>query len=161
MFLYYYVQIPEPFRVVESKLLHRLGILDGIATEAYREGEALRTKIGLGKGRSPLLAKTVEIACGTPLRGDHESEIPITWRALGTPGLFPSLDAGIVVAQVGPSLTQIALRGSYQPPLGSVGEALDRTIFHRVAEASVKSFLDRLASSIQDDTDPLPFVAQG
>ena len=149
MFVYYYVQIHEAFTVVEAKLLGLLGVLGDMATAAYREGEVLRTKVGPGRGPSPLLAKTVEITAGAPMRGENETEIPITWRAMGTPGLFPELEAGIVAARVGPSLTQIALRGSYEPPLGSFGRALDRTLFHRVAEASVKSFLDRLAESIE------------
>ena len=149
MFVYYYVQVAESFAVVERKLLGILGGLGDMARAAYREGEVLRTKIGVGSSTSPLLAKTVEIEVGTPLRGESESEIPITWRATGTPGLFPSMEAGIVIARLGPSLTQISLRGSYEPPLGAVGRALDRTLFHRVAEASVKSFLDHIASSVQ------------
>jgi len=147
VFVYYYVEIEEPFEIVERKLLQELGAVSDIATEAYRDGELLRTKVGIGQG-GQLLAKSVRVQVGEPVRGDHESEIPITWRATGTPGLFPAMDAGIVVAALGPDLTQIALRGSYEPPLGSLGRALDRTLLHRVAEASVKSFLDRIASSL-------------
>ncbi|HJT37420.1 MAG TPA: hypothetical protein VJ818_03255 [Actinomycetota bacterium] len=147
MFVYYYVEIEEPFGLVERRLLERLGIVEDMATEAYREGEKLRTKIGIGAD-GQLLAKSVKVDVGPPLRGERETEIPISWRATGTPGLFPSMDAGIVIAALGPDLTHIALRGSYEPPLGSLGRALDRTLLHRIAEASVKSFLDRLAASL-------------
>lgn len=149
VFVYYYVQLKEPFQSVERKLLDRLSGFREMAAAAYREGEDLRTRIGIVGTSRPLLAKTVRMSIGVPLRGDAETEIPITWSATGTPGLFPSMEAGIVIAALGPDLTQVALRGSYDPPLGSVGKALDRTLFHRVAEASVKSFVDRIASSIE------------
>jgi hypothetical protein len=147
MFVYYYVEIEEPFETVERKLLDELGALPDMATAAYRHGERLRMKIGLVPG-GQLLAKKVEIRVGPPLQGPHETEIPITWRATGAPGLFPEMDAGIVIAALGPDLTHIALRGSYEPPLGPLGKALDRRLLHHVAEASVKSFLDRIAASL-------------
>ena len=147
MFVYYYAEIEEPFEIVELKVVQHLGELSALAAAAYRDGERLRTKIGIGPGGG-LLAKSVEVRVGIPVRGKSESEIPIAWRATGTPGLFPSMDAGIVIAGLGPDLTHIALRGSYEPPLGYLGRALDRTMLHRIAEASVKGFLDRIAASI-------------
>ena len=53
-----------------------------------------------------------------------------------------------IVATVGPELSQIAMRGTYSPPLGPLGRALDRAVLHRVAEASVKGFVDRVAQSV-------------
>jgi hypothetical protein len=37
-----------------------------------------------------------------------------------------------------------------RPPLGAVGQAVDRVLLHRVAEATVKDFLDRLGQAITD-----------
>lgn len=150
MFIYYYRHVEQAFPVVEWRLLNILSGLDGMATAAYREGEVLRAKLGVG-GSDPVVAKAIRISVGEPNRGRVETEIPITWKASGTPGLFPSMDAGIVVADLGPNLTQIALRGSYDPPLGALGRALDRTVLHRIAEASVKSFVDRVAHLIEHE----------
>jgi len=36
----------------------------------------------------------------------------------------------------------------YQPPLGVVGRTIDRVLLHRVAEATVKDFLDRVGAAI-------------
>jgi hypothetical protein len=149
MFVYYYVHVTLPFAIAERRLLGVLSGLHDIAGAAYREGEILRTKIGIGSDARPIVAKTVDIEVGAPLRGETETEVPISWKATGTPGLFPVMEAGIVVASVGPDVTQLTLRGSYDPPLGMVGKALDRTIFHRVAEASVKGLIDRVARSIE------------
>ena len=41
-----------------------------------------------------------------------------------------------------------SMSGRYSPPFGSVGEALDRALLHRVAEATVRDFVERVAASI-------------
>jgi len=150
VFIYYFVHVEQPFAVAEWRLLNILSGLDGAATAAYREGELLRARIGVG-GTDPVVAKAVRMSVGTPIRGRMETEIPVTWKATGTPGLFPAMDAGIVAADLGPNLTQIALRGTYDAPFGAVGRALDRTVLHRVAEASVKGFVDRIAHLIEHE----------
>lgn len=161
MFIYYYVHLDAPFRTVERRLLRVVSRLDGMAAAAYREGEALCAQMGYGGAARPTVAKAVRFDVGRPLRGDAETEIPITWKATGTPGLFPAMEAGIVVAALGPDLTQLALRGSYDPPLGVVGKALDRAALHRVAEASVKGFVDRIARAIGREDDVGDAVGTG
>jgi hypothetical protein len=44
--------------------------------------------------------------------------------------------------------TQLTLRGRYEPPLGTLGRQIDRLLLHRVAEATVRSFMRRLAESL-------------
>lgn len=151
MFVYYFVHLNEPFAEVDARLDRIVASLDAIASDAYRAGEDLRARIGLGSG---VLAKTVRINVGDPLRHQGETAIPISWHATGTPALFPRLDGELVIAAVGPDLTQLTLRGSYRTPLGPVGRALDRAVLHRVAEASVKGLVDRLAVSLQDRREP-------
>ena len=43
---------------------------------------------------------------------------------------------------------QLAISARYDPPLGAVGRAIDRALLARVAEATVKDFLDRVRDSI-------------
>ncbi len=150
MFVYYFVHVGRPFEVVESRLLDTLNVLGGFADAAYREGERLRDRVGVG-GDHGVVAKTVRLMVGTPLRGGFQTTIPFAWEATGTPGLFPRLDADLFIAGIGPDLCQVALRGTYSPPLGSLGRVLDRVILHRVAEASVKSFVDRIAEALKPE----------
>jgi hypothetical protein len=147
MFVYYFVHVDRPFAEVEQQILRALPGLRGWASDAYREGEKLYARVGTRTGK---IAKNVEITVLEPVRGAGETWIPIEWHATGAPALFPRMQADIVVASVGTALTQIALRGSYRVPLGRVGAAIDRTLLHRVAEASVKSFVDRVAASITE-----------
>jgi hypothetical protein len=148
MFVYYFVHIQLPFSVVEERIrsLGRQGLED-LATSAYHDGQTLQIKIGPGKDE-PVLAKVVRIELGTPRDGNGETTIPMTWRAVGQSALFPRMSGDLVVSSLGRELTQLTLRGSYDPPFGAVGRAIDRIVMHRVAEASVKGFLDRLAAAI-------------
>jgi hypothetical protein len=145
MFIYYFVVAPGPFEDVERALLDVLVGLPGQADVAYREGEELRSRLRSGQGA---VAKTVRLHVGNLHQQDGQVRIPLTWEATGTPGLFPRMDADLVLAAVGPELTHVEFRGTYRPPLGPVGRALDRALLHRVAEASVKSFVDQLAAAL-------------
>ena len=70
------------------------------------------------------------------------------WAAAGATGLFPSLDADLEVAPLGPHRTQLAMSARYVPPLGAVGRAIDRAVLFRVAEATLKDFLDHVAEAM-------------
>lgn len=39
----------------------------------------------------------------------------------------------------------------YVPPLGAVGRAMDRAVLFRIAEATLKDFLDRVRDSLISD----------
>jgi hypothetical protein len=147
MFVYYFVHVPASFESAERSVLDVLGGLDDFAERAYREGEEIRARLGIGS-ELPLFAKTVRIEVASPLRGKHETTIPLTWEATGTPGLFPRMEADLVIAELGSDITQLSFRGTYRTPLGKIGRALDRTLLHRIAESSVKKFVDKIASSL-------------
>ncbi|HZD75078.1 MAG TPA: hypothetical protein VE776_14525, partial [Actinomycetota bacterium] len=48
--------------------------------------------------------------------------------------------------------TQLAISGRYDPPLGTVGRTIDRIALHRIAEATIKDFLDRVAATLLAST---------
>ena len=73
----------------------------------------------------------------------------MTWRATGPERLFPQLDADLEVAALGPQRTQLSISARYRPPLGAFGRALDRALLHRVAEATIKDFLDRVGERVR------------
>ena len=73
--------------------------------------------------------------------------LPIEWRPASAQSLFPTLDADIEIAPLG-GRTHLSITARYDPPLGTVGRALDRALLHRVAEATIKDFLDRAAEEL-------------
>ena len=62
--------------------------------------------------------------------------------------MFPVLDADLKLAPDGEGGTVLTMAGAYRPPLGPLGEALDRAILRRVAAATIRSFLARVAAQI-------------
>src|SRR5262249_33325982 len=89
--------------------------------------------------------KQVELEFGEPIRVPGKTVLPMAWRPARLEALFPRLDADIEVGELGPERTQLSISARYTPPLGAVGRALDRALLHRVAEATVRDFLDRVA----------------
>jgi hypothetical protein len=95
------------------------------------------------------LSKLVRMQVRELARTDRSAGLAIRWEATGPgDGLFPVLDADIRLAPGGERATLLTMAGSYRVPLGALGEALDRAILHRVAAATIRSFLAKLAVQI-------------
>lgn len=121
-----------------------------LAAAAMGEGEALRMRVG-PMSAMPMLGKTVRCEIGEALTRGDVTVVPLTWRATSAPGLFPVLSADLEVAPLDSHLTQLTIHGRYEPPLGAIGRRIDRLLMHRVAEATIRSFLGRLASTLATD----------
>jgi hypothetical protein len=96
-----------------------------------------------------------------PVERDDNLTLSLRWEATGVMGrLFPVLDANIVLIPTAPNASQLALAGAYRPPFAALGEGLDRALLHRVASATVRSLLRRIAQTIAPDgtaiTEPGP-----
>ena len=158
MLLHDYVFVSMPAESVCARIRADHGAwLSGLAAGAADEGETLRVRVG-PIGALPMLSKTVTLHADQPIERGELTVIPLTWRATGTQGVFPVLNADLEVAPISPEVTQLTLRGTYQPPLGGLGQRLDRLLMHRIAEATVRSFMRRLAESLaaSDVGEPAP-----
>jgi len=154
MFIRYFVELPLPPDHVEWALLatpeHWLPALVG---DAATRGEGLLAEVGIGPP-SRRVGLPVTVRLGDPVRFPSKTLLPMTWEPVKGGSLFPTLDADIEVGPLGPQRTQLSINGRYQPPLGRLGRAVDRALLHRVAEATVKDFLDRVAETVQARIDP-------
>jgi hypothetical protein len=151
MFIRYYLDLPMPFEDVEAGLLDDPAAwVPGIAEDAESRGERLLAEVGFPMSGERRLAKSVEIELGTVYRIPSKVLLPLTWKAIGPEALFPVLEADLEIAALGPDRTQLSISGRYRPPLGALGRALDRALLHRVAEATVKDFVDRIGETLRD-----------
>ena len=117
------------------------GALFGSADDAY----AGLARVGVA-GVSKLVRVQVRELSWT----DRSGGLALRWEAAGAGGgLFPVLDADLTIAPAGAG-TVLTMAGSYRPPLGSLGEVLDRAILHRVAAATIRSFLAQVAAQLAD-----------
>ncbi len=144
MFVRYYLDLPIPFEEVERRLLEDPEQwVPGLALDAEARGSRLLVEVGFPMDDAHRVDKTVEIRIGESYRiPASKTVLPLTWKATPATVLFPALEADLEIAALGAKRTQLSISARYRPPLGALGRALDKALLHRVAEATVKDFVD-------------------
>lgn len=102
--------------------------------------------------------KRVELTLGgrEQIEGDSFS-FPIQWHAVGPRALFPEFDGRLDVLQPDPAgAAELRLRGFYRPPLRGVGAVFDAVLGHRMARASLQSFLSDAARRLDAEAERRP-----
>jgi hypothetical protein len=152
MFARYFVELPISPEEVERALSRDPRLwLPGLAERAHRRGDMLLGDAGFGE--AVRIKRTVAVELGRSVRTGSTFVFPLRWAASAGAGLFPSLDADLEVAPIRPGRTQLAMSARYAPPFGTLGRVIDRAVLSRVAEATLKDFLDRVADAIMDPRD--------
>jgi hypothetical protein len=139
------VLLEVSFAVARDRLtqLAESGVLIGASHDAYSH-EGGHARVGVAG-----LSKLVRVQVRELAQTEASAGLAIRWEATGPGGrLFPVLDADIRLAPAGEGVALLTIAGSYRPPLGSLGETLDRAILHRVATATIRSFLAQVAAQI-------------
>jgi hypothetical protein len=78
-------------------------------------------------------------------------KLELAWSSARSPELFPPMLAELSTRPIDSTLTELEFRGSYWPPFGPVGVAIDGAVGRRIAEASIQSFLDDLSAQLRLD----------
>ena len=118
--------------------------------DAYGEAVSGLARVG-PLGSAPGLSKLVQVQARDLVIGQGSAVLTLRWQATGPGGvLFPALDADIRLVFAGDRATVLRLDGAYRPPLGVAGAGVDRAVLHRVATATVRNFLGRIAETITD-----------
>ena len=146
MFVGNEVRLDVGFAVARERLtrLGESGALFAPSADGYGAGLA---RVGPGGG----VAKLVRVQVRELSWTDRSGGLALRWEATGAGGkLFPVLDADLTLVDFGAQGTLVALAGVYRPPLGALGQALDRAVLHRVAVTTNKGFLARVAAQLAD-----------
>ncbi|HLF69961.1 MAG TPA: hypothetical protein VI541_03275 [Actinomycetota bacterium] len=152
MFVYYFCHVAGPFEKARAIFEdHPQRWLPAYLEKAFDRGDALRVTVGIGDGFR--LSKDLLVSIGEIRKDEGKVSLPLDVKASGEARLFPHLWADLELARLGEGLAQLTLRGSYKPPLGWVGQMLDRALLHRIAEAAVKDFVEQIAGRLSDQTD--------
>ena len=136
------VRLEVSFAVARERLarLSESSALFGVSADAYGPG---LTRVGVAG-----VSKLVRVQARELSWTDTSAGLALRWEATGAGGaLFPVLDADIRLTPDGEG-TVLTLAGAYRPPLGPVGQALDRALLHKVAEATIRTFLTRVAAQL-------------
>jgi len=133
--------IPGPQAVVTPRLITVLrgyeGRTDVTLTHALHVGGATVAV--------PVTAATGGADAGTP------SAIPLSMRATHHTAWFPSFRGHIRSEAVGPLDSILRLEGTYETPLGALGDLVDATLLGHAAERTLRAFLERIRSDVIDE----------
>jgi len=152
VFARYFVELPIEAEAVERGLMSDPAAwVPALARSASEHGQRLLAEVGFG--RSQRVTRRVEVSFGEPVRIPTKTILPMSWASVGTPRLFPALEADLEVAALGRSGSQLSISARYAPPFGALGRAIDRALLHRVAEATLKDFLDRVGGALVERLD--------
>jgi hypothetical protein len=154
MFVRYYLELPlAADQVVQTLVEAPPGWLASLSTEAQERGEGLAARVGIGPGVEPGVepeaqtGRRVVLELGPPVHLPTMTWLPLRWEPLGVDGLLPRLDATIELGSLGQDRTQLAISAQFEP-LADPAHKLDRGMTQRVAEATLKDFLDQLGHAI-------------
>ncbi len=130
--------VPCPQAAIAPRLLT---VLEGYAS---RNDVSLTVDLG-SSGAAVSVPVDVAIAGA---RARTASAIPITLKAMQRSVWFPVFRGEVRTEPGGPLESSLLLDGSYDAPLGTLGDIADRTVLGHAAERSLASFLERLRNDV-------------
>jgi hypothetical protein len=140
------VTVPYPSQLVAAVLAdpeHPWTVgLDG-------DGREHLARVGVRIGRIPIYKHVRLILGRAPIAIESDRlMLSVDWEATGGPALFPNMEGTLHVNPIAASVTKLTLNASYDPPLGGLGDLIDIALMHRVAQATIEDFLERLADLV-------------
>ncbi len=147
MFVCEVVKLPVSYEAAHTRLANLIAGGSLIAASQDTYGEGITGKLRVGP--AAVLSRLVEVNFRDLVIRGEVAVLTLRWKAVGPGGtLFPVLDADVTLTPAGADTTELRLDGVYRPPLGAAGAGLDRAILHRVATATMRSFVGRIAEEI-------------
>jgi hypothetical protein len=131
------------------------------ADRASDVGAELRVRIGAVEIAADIEIEITEVAGARSPANQPATRLNLTWKSKRRPGLFPEMTASLWVYALAPRETQLELVGSYDPPLGLLGDAIDAIGLHRIAEESVQRFIQDVASYLRTELPEQPGPGDG
>jgi hypothetical protein len=160
VFVRYYVTVDRPIEDCRRVLLESPGDwLPNLVQTSQGPAEQLLARMGFSILAVDVRKKAV-VEIGNPVQLRDWLHIPISWEAQPVSDLFPRFEGELQLVPIGPGETKLALAGTYDPPLGDVGRAVDNLLMHTAAEATVKDFLEQLAKRLEKELQQRGHAAQ-
>jgi len=149
MFLRYYVTIRKPADEIEASFARGVeSWMPALVQEVNGQSMHLLSELGFDIGKRRI-GRQIDVSVGQPRKTSGATLVPISWQAASASWLFPALDGQLEIAALGATTTQLGLSATYDPPLGLVGKIADRALLHRVAEVTIKDFLEALGARFE------------
>jgi hypothetical protein len=122
----------------------------GAATRADALASQLHVNIaGIDVGKDIAISTPDVVETPGVGRNPPVTRLRFEWKATESPGLFPLMHAELAVYPLTARETQLDFSGTYEPPLGLLGTALDAVAGNRIADASVHQFVSEVAEYLR------------
>jgi hypothetical protein len=164
--LHVYDYVNHPFASVRDALLvDPRKVFERATTTAAARAQALGAAIHIKVGPLDLVADVaIRVIAIDEVRsplGQPATRLQLDWRSTNRPHVFPTMKGTLLVYALTPTETQLDFEGTYDPPLGIVGDAIDALILRKVvAEAAVLHFVQDIAAYLRAEVDaPLAHAA--
>jgi hypothetical protein len=95
------------------------------------------------------VSRSLRLELGVLTLKQREARMPVYWEAETRPNFFPTMRGELMAVPVGEEETRLSLSGAYRPPLGIFGRVLDRLVGFRVAQLTMRWFLEDLARYLE------------
>ena len=156
VFISDFLHVPVPFAQLALVLLDKdaawLSRLEVASSPRVGHGEGLDSSgiaaVTMQIGPDGRARQSVIVTAGTARLHQRAVIVPITWEPIGFRRLLPTLDADLELSELDDSTSRLAITGRYRVPLGQVGLGLDNVAMHRLAEATMRSFLRELHEAL-------------
>jgi len=131
-----------------------LGVFQRATKAAASRGRSVASELRVDLGGIGVEADIVISIRKIEEKGSDASSGPVTridfeWEAAKMPNLFPLMKAELSIYPLTATETQLDFLGTYEPPLGGVGKAMNAMVGHRIAESSVHRFVDDVAEYLR------------
>jgi hypothetical protein len=149
MFVEAHLTLPLPLSTALAALDRAMadGGLVAQSQKAYDEGIGYLMRVGPRSGRGIRKQVFVKLLPSRLVNGT--TVVPLRWEATGAAGrMFPSLDANLGITAAGDNSSIISMLGRYEPPLGAMGTAIDRTLLSGTAQATAEALLREVADKL-------------
>ncbi len=147
VFIQDFVDVEQTGDLVSERLSEGQGWLARLASDAGDDAHSQLVRLG-PSALGDLVTREVRVRLGPPTPLEDGVVVPLRWEDARRPSLFPVLDGNLQVAPLGLERTRLVLYASYRPPFEGLGRALDQALLHRVAESTVRSFLHKVAETL-------------
>ena len=148
MFVRYFALVDRPFdEVARDFVTGAESWMPALAVTADAKGSRMLSELGFDIAYRRL-SRRIDVRTGAAYGEDRVILVPLEWRSSRASALFPVLTGEIEIAMIGSSITQVGLSATYEPPFGAAGRSADRTLLHRVAEVTVKNFVDAIVKRL-------------
>ncbi len=147
-----FVDVASPFETLRARFSGDGQWLAPLATVATQDGDIFQMRIG-PSWAAGIVTREVNVTLWPPRERGYALARSLTWTPSDWQFLFPLLEGDLELAPLGPNQCRISLAATYTPALGRFGAQVDRTLLHRVAASTVRSFLTQMATKLQTNVD--------